>query len=119
MWAAVNDVCDFVEGLGLGQYRKKFMHHVVHGSLLLRLDDDLLRKELAIGPLVSCLCTPAAADIDTLLMQPPSSCVRALPAGVLLPSCAQALAIGGGDETVTLCVWRPNQTHACCRATGY
>jgi hypothetical protein len=50
---AVNDVCDFVEGLGLGQYRKKFMHHVVAGSLLLRLDDDLLRKELAIGPLVS------------------------------------------------------------------
>lgn len=64
--AAVNDVCDFVEGLGLGQYRKKFMHHVVHGSLLLRLDDDLLRKELAIGPLVSCLCArdAPAADVD-------------------------------------------------------
>jgi hypothetical protein len=52
--AAVNDVCDWVDGLGLSQYRKKFMHHVVHGNLLLRLTDELLRKELAIGPLVSC-----------------------------------------------------------------
>jgi hypothetical protein len=50
---AVNDVCDWVDGLGLSQYRKKFMHHVVNGRLLLRLNDALLKTELAIGPLVS------------------------------------------------------------------
>lgn len=49
---AVNDVCDWVDGLGLSQYRKKFMHNVVNGSLLLRLTDQLLRTELGIGPLV-------------------------------------------------------------------
>lgn len=50
--AVVNDVCDWVDGLGLSQYRKKFMHNVVNGSLLLRLTDQLLRSELGIGPLV-------------------------------------------------------------------
>lgn len=52
----VNDVCDWVDGMGLSQYRKKFMHHVVDGRLLLRLSDVLLRTELGIGPLVSEPC---------------------------------------------------------------
>jgi hypothetical protein len=42
-----------VEGIGLPQYRKKFMHHCIGGQLLLRLTDELLKKELGIGPLVS------------------------------------------------------------------
>lgn len=49
----MNDVCDWVDGLGLNQYRKKFVHHVIDGRLLLRLNDTLLRTELGIGPLVS------------------------------------------------------------------
>jgi hypothetical protein len=42
-----------VEGIGLPQYRKKFMHHCISGRLLLRLNDELLKKEMGIGPLVS------------------------------------------------------------------
>jgi hypothetical protein len=49
----VTDVCDWVEGIGLPQYRKKFMHHCIGGRLLLRLTDELLKRELGIGPLVS------------------------------------------------------------------
>jgi len=49
----VTDVCDWVDGMGLSQYRKKFVHHFVDGRLLLRLNDALLRTELGIGPLVS------------------------------------------------------------------
>jgi hypothetical protein len=45
-------VGDYVVALSLGQYRKKFMHHVVDGRLLLRMTDALLRTELGIGPLV-------------------------------------------------------------------
>ncbi|WIA15375.1 hypothetical protein OEZ85_002037 [Tetradesmus obliquus] len=49
----VSDVCDWVEGIGLPQYRKKFMHHCIGGRLLLRLTDELLKKELGIGPLAT------------------------------------------------------------------
>lgn len=56
MCCAVSDVCDWVEGIGLAQYRKKFMHHCIGGRLLLRLTDELLKKELGIGPLVRCVC---------------------------------------------------------------
>jgi hypothetical protein len=55
----VTDVCDWVEGIGLQQYRKKFMHHCISGRLLLRLTDELLKKELGIGPLVSSSCNTA------------------------------------------------------------
>jgi hypothetical protein len=68
--AAVNDVCDWVDGLGLSQYRKKFMHHVINGRLLLRLNDALLKTELAIGPLVRFQapnrCTPWLPNLSVL-----------------------------------------------------
>eukprot|EP00775_Hariotina_reticulata_P008604 gene8604-8785_t len=47
----VADVCDWLEAIGLPQYRKKLMHHCIDGRLLLRLDDHLLKTELGIGPL--------------------------------------------------------------------
>lgn len=46
------NVCDWLEVVGLGQYRKKFLHHCVNGYLLLQLRDELLKTELGIGPLV-------------------------------------------------------------------
>ncbi|GAX78078.1 hypothetical protein CEUSTIGMA_g5520.t1 [Chlamydomonas eustigma] len=50
MWD-VRDVCNWVESIGLRQYRKKFLHHIVDGPLLLMLDDSTLKGELGIGPL--------------------------------------------------------------------
>eukprot|EP00879_Flechtneria_rotunda_P019417 GHRR01020394.1.p1 GENE.GHRR01020394.1~~GHRR01020394.1.p1 ORF type:complete len:687 (+),score=270.03 GHRR01020394.1:161-2221(+) len=47
----VADVCDWVNSFGLYQYRKKFLHHVIDGRLLLKLTDELLKTELGIGPL--------------------------------------------------------------------
>lgn len=49
---AVWDVCDWVDGIGLPQYRKRFMHHCIDGRLLLKLKEDVLKTELGIGPLV-------------------------------------------------------------------
>lgn len=54
---AVRDVCDWVDGLGLSQYRKKLMHHCVNGRLLTKLTDELLKTEVGIGPLVSWVCS--------------------------------------------------------------
>ena len=34
---AVAQVCDWVDYIGLGQYRKKFVHHCIDGRLLLSL----------------------------------------------------------------------------------
>ena len=34
---AVAQVCDWAEYIGLGQYRKKFVHHCIDGRLLLSL----------------------------------------------------------------------------------
>eukprot|EP00967_Tisochrysis_lutea_P034438 scaffold41107_cov17-Tisochrysis_lutea.AAC.2 len=39
----VRDVGTWVEYIGLGQYRKKFMHHSVDGRLLLQVSDKLLK----------------------------------------------------------------------------
>lgn len=47
----VRDVAAWVESLGLGAYRKKFMHNQVDGSLLLMLDDAALKQEIGVGPL--------------------------------------------------------------------
>lgn len=40
---AVREVCEWVGALGLDQYRKKFLHNVVDGRLLLRLGDAELK----------------------------------------------------------------------------
>ena len=40
---AVAEVCDWVDYIGLGQYRKKFVHHCIHGGLLLSLTDRDLK----------------------------------------------------------------------------
>lgn len=40
---AVAEVCDWSDYIGLGQYRKKFVHHCVDGRLLLRLSDRDLK----------------------------------------------------------------------------
>ena len=39
----VKEVCDWVEHLGLGQYRKRFLHHSIGGALLLQLTDNHLK----------------------------------------------------------------------------
>ena len=43
---AVAQVCDWAEYIGLGQYRKKFVHHCIDGRLLLSLTD----KDLKVPP---------------------------------------------------------------------
>lgn len=47
----VKEVCDWVEIIGLGQYRKRFLHHCIGGSLLLELTEEHLkvRKKTASG----------------------------------------------------------------------
>ncbi|PRW60747.1 flagellar associated [Chlorella sorokiniana] len=47
----VLEVCDWLEIIGLGQYRRRFVHHAVCGSLLLALGPEELKTELGIGPL--------------------------------------------------------------------
>ena len=47
MWN-VRDVCDWVESVGMGQYRKKFAHHAVDGPLLLKIDEAALKSEIGI-----------------------------------------------------------------------
>eukprot|EP00798_Chlamydomonas_sp_ICE-L_P025339 gene25339-10998_t len=49
-WDA-RDVATWVEYIGMGQYRKRFMHNLVDGRLLLRLTDAQLKQEIGIGPL--------------------------------------------------------------------
>jgi hypothetical protein len=36
-------VCDWLEYIGLGHYRKRFVHHCVTGELLLRLTSEQLK----------------------------------------------------------------------------
>lgn len=40
---AVAQVCDWSDYIGLGQYRKKFVHHCIDGRLLLKLSDKHLK----------------------------------------------------------------------------
>ena len=47
----MRDVCTWIESIGLGQYRKKFLHNLVDGYVLFTLDDALLKQEIGIGPL--------------------------------------------------------------------
>ncbi|KAG2423137.1 hypothetical protein HXX76_015522 [Chlamydomonas incerta] len=49
-WDAL-DVALWVEFIGLGQYRRRFLHHCVDGRMLLRLKDAQLKSELGIGPM--------------------------------------------------------------------
>ncbi len=39
----VLEVCDWLEIIGLGQYRRRFVHHAVCGSLLLGLGPEELK----------------------------------------------------------------------------
>lgn len=48
---SVAQVCDWIVYIGMGQYRKKFVHHCINGKLLCKLTDTQLRVELGIGPL--------------------------------------------------------------------
>ena len=40
---SVREVCDWVEHLGMGQYRKRFLHQRINGDLLLQLTEDHLK----------------------------------------------------------------------------
>ena len=42
----VKEVCDWAEWVGLGQYRKRFLHHCIGGPLLLELTDRNLRVRM-------------------------------------------------------------------------
>ena len=48
---AVRDVCTWIDSIGLGQYRKKFLHNLVDGYILFSLNDEMLKQEIGIGPL--------------------------------------------------------------------
>ena len=39
----VREVCDWAEHIGLGQYRKRFLHHCIGGALLLELTEHNLK----------------------------------------------------------------------------
>ncbi len=39
----VREVCDWAEHIGLGQYRKRFLHHCIGGGLLLDLTEYNLK----------------------------------------------------------------------------
>ena len=39
----VKEVCDWAEWVGLGQYRRRFLHQCIGGALLLELTDRNLR----------------------------------------------------------------------------
>lgn len=43
----VREVCDWTELIGLGQYRRKLVHHAVGGALLLRLTSEELKVRCA------------------------------------------------------------------------
>jgi hypothetical protein len=47
----VAEVCDWLEAFGMGQYRKRFVHHAVSGQVLLKLTDQRLRADLGVGSL--------------------------------------------------------------------
>lgn len=39
----VREVCDWLELIGLGQWRRAFVHNAVSGALLLRLSSEELK----------------------------------------------------------------------------
>jgi hypothetical protein len=45
----VREVCDWLELIGLGQYRRKFVHNAVGGALLLRLTSEELKVGASSG----------------------------------------------------------------------
>ncbi|KAL4855244.1 Dual specificity protein kinase splA [Chlorella vulgaris] len=47
----VREVCDWLELIGLGQWRRAFVHNAVSGALLLRLSSEELKTELGMAPL--------------------------------------------------------------------
>jgi hypothetical protein len=47
----VKDVCNWVEVIGFGQYRRRFAHHSVDGVLLIALTDEQYKSDLGILPL--------------------------------------------------------------------
>ena len=65
---AVAEVCDWSDYIGLGQYRKKFVHHCIDGKLLLRLSDRDLKVSAANARLKSrFMCMHATSAIAVLL----------------------------------------------------
>ena len=67
----VRDVCDWVESVGFGQYRKKFAHHAVDGPLLLKIDEAALKRE--VGIVVYGHRSRLAGEIEGLRAQRPGS----------------------------------------------
>jgi hypothetical protein len=47
--ASVDDVCEWVESLGFGEYTSRFKQHSIDGVQLLELTDEQLRAELGIS----------------------------------------------------------------------
>lgn len=47
---SVREVCDWVEHLGLGQYRKRFLHQRINGDLLMQLTEDHLKANYSPHP---------------------------------------------------------------------
>ncbi len=68
---SVRDVCDWVESVGFGQYRKKFAHHAVDGPLLLNIDEVALKRE--VGIVVYGHRCRLAEEIEGLRAQGPGS----------------------------------------------
>lgn len=69
----VREVCDWAEHIGLGQYRKRFLHHCIGGALLL----ELTEHNLTVGPSHLCdssqcpTCAPLAGNLHLCKPQSP------------------------------------------------
>ena len=60
---AVAQVCDWAEYIGLGQYRKKFVHHCIDGRLLLSLTHKDLKVPYTLPPSLYCfVCAACLVD---------------------------------------------------------
>ena len=49
MWT-IADVATWVDSIGMGQYRKHYVHNSIDGPLLMSLTHALMKEELKIGP---------------------------------------------------------------------
>lgn len=62
---AVAQVCDWADYIGLGQYRKKFVHHCIDGRLLLSLTHKDLKVPHTLPPSMHALlcCMPCVQSV--------------------------------------------------------
>ncbi len=94
----VAEVCDWVEVIGLGQYRQRFLHQCVAGRLLLHLTDaqlkvcpvqlrtvsrKVIQERMHIARLINALCTLVLCFVQQVGM-PKHPCTNKHPKAFIL-----------------------------------